>query len=137
MSLVHGTAITAEEVERIVGRQFTPQSFASLSNAIVWGTAGQTCAELPSFTERVNVKDQGIDGEWEIDLLAYYLQKSPLLASGWRVFQYKQCDIFTQGREKVFAQLVSGVKGAVRLLYQETGRAQTIMSFSRTSISLT
>jgi len=119
MGLVYGQAISAEEIERIVSRRFTPQEFASLCNAIAWASAGQRCSYLPSFTERVNVPDCGIDAEWQ-ELPNSFRSSSPLLGSGWNVFQYKQRDIFAQGRDKTFSNLKAGLKGAVKDLYERT-----------------
>jgi DNA processing protein len=65
---VHGRAITAEEVERLVGREFSPRQFASLCNAVAWAISGQRCTSIPSFTERVNAKDGGIDAEWDFEI---------------------------------------------------------------------
>ncbi|MEQ9623414.1 hypothetical protein [Coleofasciculus chthonoplastes] len=120
MGLVHGQAISAEEIERIVSRQFTPKEFASLCNAIAWASAEQRCSSLPSFTERVNVADGGIDAEWQTELPDDCRSSSPLLGSGWNVFQYKQRDIFAQGRDKTFSNLKAGLKGAVKDLYKRT-----------------
>jgi len=122
MSLVHGQAISAEEIERIVSREFTPQEFASLCNAIAWASAGHRCSSLPSFTERVNVADGGIDAEWQTELPDDQSYSSPLLGSGWNVFQYKKRDIFAQGRDKTFSNLKAGLKGAVKDLYERTKR---------------
>ena len=122
MPLVYGKAISSEEVERIVSRQFTPAKFASLCNAIVWATAGRHCKSLPSFTERVNVKDGGIDAEWTIDLPDDGSAPAPLLGSGWNVFQYKQRDVTAQGRDVTFRNLKDGLKGAIKSLFKATGR---------------
>lgn len=77
---------------------------------------------MPSFTERVNAKDKGIDAEWQIGLPEDQESKSPLLGPGWNVFQYKQRDIFAQGRDKTFAGLKSGFKGAVKDLEKRNSR---------------
>ncbi|MBI1800290.1 MAG: ATP-binding protein [Chloroflexi bacterium] len=119
---VHGIALEASDVEEIISRQFGPQRYASLCNAVSWATSGRQCQSLPSFTERVNAKDGGIDAEWDIDLPDDGASKSPLLGSGWNVFQYKQRDIFAQGRERTFKDLRSGLSGAVKDLYQATGK---------------
>ncbi|MGJ5673426.1 MAG: hypothetical protein ACR9NN_07420 [Nostochopsis sp.] len=63
MSLTHGQSISAEDVETIISRNFSSQKFASLCNALTWAVSGRKCTSLPSFTERVNVKDGGIDAE--------------------------------------------------------------------------
>lgn len=122
MTLVHGQRITAEEIERIVSRRFTPQAFASLCNAVAWASSRRRCSSLPSFTERVNVKDGGIDAEWQAELPDDDNYSSPLLGPGWNVFQYKRRDIFAAGREQAFSSLKAGLKGAARDLSERTSR---------------
>ena len=63
MPLIHGQRILANEVEQETSK-FSPKEFASLCNAIIWGISNKQCLSLPSFTERTNVKDGGIDAEW-------------------------------------------------------------------------
>ncbi|BAZ25742.1 hypothetical protein NIES4073_66480 [Kalymmatonema gypsitolerans NIES-4073] len=127
MSLAHGRSISAEDVESIISRKFSPQKFASLCNALTWASSRKRCTSLPSFTERVNVKDGGIDAEWYVELEDDNYS-SPFLGYGWNVFQYKQRDIFTSGRDKVFSDLKAGLqgkdkrKGAVCDLYHRTGK---------------
>jgi hypothetical protein len=77
---------------------------------------------MPSFTERTNVKDQGIDAEWQIEMPDDGNYASPLVGLGWNVFQYKQRDIFAQGRANTFSTLMSGLKGAVKDLYTAASR---------------
>lgn len=125
MRLAHGSAITAEEVERIVSREFTPQRFAALCNAIAWTLSRLRCTSLPSFTERVNAKDNGIDAEWQTEFPDDGAYPSPLLGPGWSVFQYKQRDVFAQGREKTFNNLALGLEGAVKDLAKRSGRRPT------------
>src|SRR5438309_7543135 len=84
--IVHGQTISAEDVERIVSREFDARRFASLCNAIAWGTAGRRCSSLPAFTERVNVVDGGIDAEWDVEMPGDHAYQSPLLGPGWNVF---------------------------------------------------
>lgn len=124
MSLIHGRAISSQEIEDMVSRhrRFDPREFASLCNAVAWASAGRNCTSLPSFTERVNVKDGGIDAEWQTNLPDGPTYHSSLLGPGWNVFQYKKRDIFAQGREKTFASLRAGLKGEVNNLYHRTGR---------------
>lgn len=122
-SSLHGSPITAEEIERIVSREFSPHRFASLCNAISWVASGRNCDSLPSFTERVNAKDGGIDAEWQIALPKEGKFLSPLLGPGWNIFQYKQRDIFAQGRAKTLAALAIGLRGAAKGLMKGTGRA--------------
>lgn len=112
--IIHGHAISAEEVERIVSREFQARRFASLCNAIVWGIAGRRCSSIPAFTERVNVADGGIDGEWSTELPEDHTFRSSLLSPGWNVFQYKQRDITTQNRNRILSNIKSSLKGALR-----------------------
>jgi hypothetical protein len=94
---IHGRAVNSEEIEIGIGREFgDPRRFPSLCNSLIWAYAKSASASLPSFTERVNVADQGIDAEWETELPADY--DSPLLGPGWNVFQYKQHDVSARGR---------------------------------------
>ncbi|MDA2916280.1 hypothetical protein MYX64_05490 [Nitrospinae bacterium AH_259_B05_G02_I21] len=122
MSLVHGKAISAEKIERIVGRKFTPTDFASLCNAIAWASSGLRCGSLPSFTERVNDKDGGIDTEWQTVLPDDSDYISPLLGPGLNIFQYKKRDIFTQVRAKTISNVRASLKGAIKELQDRTGR---------------
>ncbi len=117
-----GKAVRAEEVERIVSRQFTPEAFASLCNTIAWMSAQQRCEALPSFTERVNVPDEGVDAEWQVELAKEQAQTSPLLGPGWNVHQYKKRDVFADDRKKVFSRLKAGLKGALSELVGRTRR---------------
>src|SRR5436305_10542780 len=110
MALLHGEAISAEEVERVISRQFDARQFASLCNAITWALAGRRCTTLPSFTERVNVADGGIDAEWLMPLPGDG-DASPLLGPGWNVCQFKQRDIFTQGRQAVYSKITVSLVG--------------------------
>ena len=63
--LSHGQRITKEEFE-ITTSYWSPNEFASLCNAVVWASARRQGTVLPSFTERVYVKDKGIDAEYVI-----------------------------------------------------------------------
>lgn len=107
-----------------MGRDFGPRRFASLCNAIVWGAAGATCTRLPSFTERVNVKDGGFDGEWTTERAEGAAESgSPLLGPGLNAYQYKQREVTAgEGRKEVFSRLKSNLKGAFKDLCERTGR---------------
>jgi len=120
--LVHGRAIEAEEVERIVGREFSPRQFASLCNALTWAGAGHCCTSIPSFTERVNAKDGGIDGEWDVEIPENAQIISAVLGPGWNVFQYRQRDALSQPRPHVVRALASGLRGALIDLVKRAGR---------------
>ena len=63
MTQLHGRTVAFEEVERLTSRDLGSAGFAAMCNAIVWTSAKKRPALLPSFTERVNVRDKGIDAE--------------------------------------------------------------------------
>lgn len=92
MAFIHGHAISSEELERTLSRELTPARFASLCNALAWLSAGQTLKEVPSFTERVNVKDKGIDAELQVALPGNVPYAAPYLGPGVNVLQFKQRD---------------------------------------------
>jgi hypothetical protein len=118
---IHGRAVNSEEIEIGIGREFgDPRRFPSLCNSLIWAYAKSASASLPSFTERVNVADQGIDAEWETELPADY--DSPLIGPGWNVFQYKQHDVSARGRGRAFSRLKDELRGAVTDLHTRTGR---------------
>jgi hypothetical protein len=121
MTFIHGQAISAEELERALSRELTPQRFTSLCNAVAWLTAGRTLHSVPSFTERVNVKDKGIDAELELTLPADGPYASPYLGPGLNVLQFKQRDVFAQGRAKTVTNLKSELKGALKDLAERSG----------------
>lgn len=122
MLLIHGQEIAAQEIERIVGCEWSPKQFAALCNAVAWGASRLRTGSLPSFTERVNAQDGGVDVGWDVELSDGTATASPLLVSGWNVFQHKQRDVFAQGRQKTISNLVSGVKGAIQQVFQNTQR---------------
>ena len=118
---MQGRAITSEEIERLTGRDFGPARFASMCNAISWASAKKRPSSLPSFTERVNVSDGGVDAEWDTELPEEDYS-SPLLGPGWNVFQYKQRDVAAVDRDKLFSKIKSSLKGAVKDLYSNKKR---------------
>jgi hypothetical protein len=103
MLSIHRRTIASEQVEIGTGREFgDPRRFPSLYNSLIWAYAKSASASLPSFTERVNVADLGIDAEWETQLPAEH--DSRLLGPSWNVFQYKQHDVTAQGRGRAFSK---------------------------------
>src|SRR5712692_1945237 len=106
--LSHGQRITKREFE-ITTSYWPPDEFASLCNAVVWACARRQGTVLPSFTERVYVKDKGIDAEY-IRLDTEVGSFSPFLGAGWNVLQYKQRDIQAQNRTKIVSDLKSELK---------------------------
>jgi hypothetical protein len=121
MPQFHERAVTSEDVERLTGRDFGSAGFASMCNAIVWASAKKRPTSLPSFTERVNVRDKGIDAEWGIELPEDE-SASPLLGPGFNVFQYKQRDVAALGREALVSRLKSDLNGAVEELFRKAKR---------------
>jgi len=107
MPLLIGQPIKARELEQITST-WSPKHFASMCNALVWAVSGQVCPSLPSFTERVNAKDGGIDAEWMIELPDDDRSlPTPIVGPGWNVFQYKQRDLIAQDRRRIFSNLKS------------------------------
>ena len=122
MSLIHGRDITAEELERIVGREFRIQRFASLCNAIVWATAKPRGLSQLLFTERVYVSDSGIDAEWVLDV-GDDVQVQNHIGFGRNVFQSKQRDVTARDRNRIVGDLVRDLHGAIVDVVARTGRA--------------
>ena len=119
MPLIHGQRILANEVEQETSK-FSPKEFASLCNAIIWGISNKQCLSLPSFTERTNVKDGGIDAEWINEFSSDSGYTSPLIMGGWNVYQFKQRDISSSSRDNIFSNLKAGLKGEVNNIYLRT-----------------
>ena len=61
MPLPHKREISADQIELMVGREFPIQRFVSLCNSLVWATSKSEQLTQASVTERVFVKDNGID----------------------------------------------------------------------------
>ncbi|MDP9474302.1 MAG: ATP-binding protein [Actinomycetota bacterium] len=116
--------MSSEQIEQAVGRDFGPRRFASLCNAVAWGVAGATCTRVPSFTERTNDKDGGIDGDWTAEPAGVADGTgSALLGPGFNVYQYKQREVTAgRGRGQVISGLKSNLKGAFQDLRKKTGR---------------
>lgn len=121
MPLAHGQAILAPEVEQICA-SFSAAQFASLCNAVAWSVSGPNAATVPSYTERVNVADGGIDAEWSVPDGAAWAATSALIGPGRNVFQYKQRNIFGQGRDITFNALRNDLRGALVDVLERTGR---------------
>jgi hypothetical protein len=127
--LSHGQHITKKEIESITS-SWSPDEFASLCNSVVWASARSQGTILPSFTERVNVKDKGIDAEYLwLDSVAG--SASHLVSAGWTVLQYKLRDVSAQNRAKIVTGLKNELKktnsdkedeGALKDVYVRTER---------------
>src|SRR5262245_10270830 len=110
MALLIGQPIDARELEQATSA-WSPERFASMCNDLVWAVSGQHSSRLPSFTERVNAADGGIDAEWEIDLADNgSLLPTPIVGSGWNVFQYKKRDLIAQDRKRIISNVKSSLK---------------------------
>jgi len=118
--LAHGRAISAQEFELEVGRIFSVEQFASLCNAIAWCAGSKSGLVQVSFTERVNVADNGIDAEWAMPAPA--AKDTPIAGAGWNVFQYKKRDITAQDRKRTVTALVSNLNGALKDVAEREGR---------------
>jgi len=118
MSLHHGENVTATHIEREVS-SFGPRLFVSLCNAVAWAVSGRQCSSIPSFTERVNVRDSGVDAEW-IVLVNNGGDFRPFLRAGRNVFQCKQRDALTRKRDEIVAGLKSCLKGALKDVADKT-----------------
>jgi hypothetical protein len=120
MSLPHGREISSNQVELIVGREFPIKRFVSLCNSLVWTTSKSRQLAQTSFTERVFVKDNGIDAEWTIGLSGD-LHQGALIRQGWNVFQYKQRDVTGSDRQQIVTGLRRDLRGAAQEVSTRTG----------------
>src|ERR1041385_538134 len=119
--LAHGRAISAQEFELEVGRMFSVEQFASLCNAVAWCIGSKSGLAQISFTERVNVADNGIDAEWTAHFSAL-IKDTAIVGTGWNVFQYKKRDITAQDRRRTLATLVNNLKGALKDVADREGK---------------
>lgn len=111
MAILIGQPIEARELEQVTS-QWPPERFAAMCDALAWAVSGRTCTSLPSFTNRVNAKDGGIDAEWTLDLPKHdFSIPTPILGPGWNVFQYKKRDLLAQDRKHIISNLKSSLKG--------------------------
>jgi hypothetical protein len=100
-----------------------PERFAAMCDALAWAVSGRQCPSLPSFTAQVNAKDGGIDAEWSVELPDDgHPVPTPLLGTGWNVFQYKKRDLIAQDRRRIIANLKSSLTGAVSDIVKKTKR---------------
>src|SRR5678815_4054610 len=82
----------------------------------IWAGGDRRRETVPAFTERVNVKDTGVDAEWEIDVPAG-ATGAGLVNDGWNVYQFKQREVTAgRGRSDVIARLKSDLDGALKAL---------------------
>ena len=121
MNHPHGKHISAQEVEFLIGRTFRLEQFAALCNSIAWAEGRNLGLDQISFTERVYVRDNGIDGEWSVESPKPD-QSSPLVKPGFNVFQYKQRDVSARDRNAIYSELKSELKGAANDVFTRTQR---------------
>jgi len=113
MALKIGQSIKGDEVE-LETSTWSPDRFASMCDALIWAVSGRNCTSLPSFTNRVNAADGGIDAEWDLEIPDDGNPiPTPLIGTGWNVFQYKSRSITSSNRDRIIANLRSGLKGAI------------------------
>ena len=111
MALLIGHAMNGRDLEQVTS-PWPPERFASMCNALAWAVSGRQCPGLPSFTQRANAKDGGIDAEWSVELPDDGPPVStPLLGPGWNVFQYKKRDLIAQDRRRIITNLRSHLQG--------------------------
>ncbi len=113
MTVLVGQPIDARELEQAIS-QWSPDKFASMCNDLVWAISGRRWPGMPSFTERVNAADGGIDAEWEVEVSdGDSVVPTPIIGPGWNVFQYKKRDLIAQDRKRIISNVKSDLKGAV------------------------
>lgn len=120
MPLPHGRDISSENVELIVGREFPIKRFVSLCNSMIWAMSKPSGLLQASFTERVFVRDNGVDAEWTIERPGE-LPQGALLVRGWNVFQYKQRDVTGADRHQIIANLRRDLRRAACEVFKRTG----------------
>jgi len=121
MSLVHGENLSASQVERAVS-SWDAEHFARLCNAIAWAVAWPTTQAMPAFTERVLVRDNGIDAEWAGEIAPEVMVAGQLLRAGTNVFQFKKREVADESRAGIVSTLASGLKGAIAEVERRTGK---------------
>jgi hypothetical protein len=113
MALLVGQPIDARELEMATS-SWPPERFASMCNALVWAVSGRQFPKPPSFTERVNATDGGIDAEWDIEVAdSDRALPTPILGPGWNVFQYKKRDLIAQDRRRIISNVKTSLKGSL------------------------
>jgi hypothetical protein len=122
MALLVGQPIDARELEQTTS-QWSPDRFASMCNNLVWAISGRQYPKLPSFTERVNSADGGIDAEWQVEISdGAHALPTPIVGPGWNVFQYKKRDLIAQDRRRIISHMKSSLKKAMVGLTRELAK---------------
>lgn len=122
MSLVHGEEIGSKELEAAVGGPaWDADRFARLCNAIIWTEAGHERSPSISLTERVFVRDNGIDAELEVEVSPSEFDRSRFLVHGWNILQYKKRE---GGNDR--AKAIGGIRNterfAIKRIFEKTSR---------------
>jgi hypothetical protein len=122
MPLFIGQPIDARELEHATS-QWSPERFASMCDALVWAASERQYSDLPRFTGRIYAADDGIDAEWDVEIpLDEKALPTPIIGTGWNVFQYKKRDLIAQDRRRIVANLKSSLKRAVAALAKKKAK---------------
>lgn len=123
MSLRHGEHIEADVLELEVSRWPNGERFARLCNAVIWALSWPCGSGLPAFTERITVRDNGIDAEWQRELA---VDEAPshdvFLRVGLNVAQYKKRASHPATRNAAISELTSKLRGEFRRVERRTGK---------------
>ncbi|MEW6668087.1 MAG: hypothetical protein AB1512_22980 [Thermodesulfobacteriota bacterium] len=125
MSLLIGQAVTGRDVEKETSG-WAPERFASMCDALAWAESGRRAHALPSFTNRVNARDGGIDAEWDVVIPEEQSTiPSPFVGPGWNVFQYKKRDLtpLHQRKSKIISDLKRSVHRAILEIHARFGKS--------------
>lgn len=94
-----------------------------MCNDLVWAVSGRVSLELPSFTQRVNAADGGIDAEWDVEVpIGARVLPTPIVGPGWNVFQYKKRDLIAQDRKRIISNVKSSLRRSLANLSREQRR---------------
>jgi hypothetical protein len=121
MPLIHGQDIGGEEIEREVS-SWDAVRFARLCNAVAWASTWREAQTLPAFTERVIVADNGIDAEWQGELVAGGAGAGSFLRVGINIFQFKKREVASQRRGAIASALCIELRGAALDVERRTGK---------------
>jgi hypothetical protein len=122
MPLIHGSELGSKELEAVVGGPgWDASRFARLCNAIIWTEAGHERSSSLSLTERVFVRDKGIDAELLIEATPAEFERSRFLTPGWNVLQYKLRE-GGSGRRHAIGGIKTAERSAIRKIYEKTNR---------------
>ena len=123
MAVLIGQPIDARELEQATS-PWPPERFASMCNSLVWAVSGRQYPGVPSFTERVNSADGGIDAEWDVEIVDdSRTLTTPIVGPGWNIIQYKKRDVIAQDRRRIISNIKSSLKKALASLVKP--RAET------------